>query len=46
MAEASICGLGQIAPAPIRSVIKHFPEEIAAHVVDRQCPADVCPMTT
>jgi NADH:ubiquinone oxidoreductase subunit F (NADH-binding)/NADH:ubiquinone oxidoreductase subunit E len=44
MAEASICGLGQIAPAPIRSVIRHFPEEIEAHVVDRQCPADVCPM--
>jgi len=45
MAEASICGLGQIAPAPIRSVIEHFPQEIEAHVVDRQCPADVCPMT-
>jgi NADH:ubiquinone oxidoreductase subunit F (NADH-binding)/NADH:ubiquinone oxidoreductase subunit E len=45
MAETSICGLGQIAPAPIRSVIRHFPEEIEAHVVDRQCPADVCPMT-
>ena len=44
MAETSICGLGQIAPAPIRSVIRHFPEEIEAHVVDRQCPADVCPM--
>ena len=44
MAEASICGLGQIAPAPIRSVIRHFSEEIEAHVVDRQCPADVCPM--
>jgi len=45
MAETSICGLGQVAPAPIRSVIRHFPEEIEAHVVDRQCPADVCPMT-
>jgi NADH:ubiquinone oxidoreductase subunit F (NADH-binding) len=45
MAEASICGLGQIAPAPIRSVIRHFAEEIEAHVVDRHCPADVCPMT-
>ena len=44
MAETSICGLGQIAPAPIRSVIRHFPEEIEAHIVDRQCPADVCPM--
>jgi NADH:ubiquinone oxidoreductase subunit F (NADH-binding) len=44
MAESSICGLGQIAPAPIRSVIQHFTSEIEAHVVDRQCPADVCPM--
>ena len=44
IAEASICGLGQVAPAPIRSVIRHFREEIEAHVVDRQCPADVCPM--
>ncbi len=24
--QASLCGLGQIAPAPIQSVIKHFPE--------------------
>jgi len=28
MADASICGLGQAAPNPIRCVIKHFPEEI------------------
>jgi NADH:ubiquinone oxidoreductase subunit F (NADH-binding)/NADH:ubiquinone oxidoreductase subunit E len=44
MAETSICGLGQVAPAPIRSVIRHFPAEIEAHVVDRRCPAGVCPM--
>ena len=44
MAESSICGLGQFAPAPIRSVIQHFGGEIEAHVVDRQCPDDVCPM--
>ncbi|MCH2075558.1 MAG: NAD(P)H-dependent oxidoreductase subunit E [Rhodobacteraceae bacterium] len=28
MADASICGLGQAAPNPIRSVMKHFPDEI------------------
>ena len=28
MADASICGLGQAAPNPIRLTIKHFPEEI------------------
>ena len=28
MGDASICGLGQAAPNPIRSVMNHFPEEI------------------
>lgn len=28
MEDASICGLGQAAPNPIRCVIKHFPEEL------------------
>ena len=28
MADASICGLGQAAPNPVRSVIKHFAQEI------------------
>jgi formate dehydrogenase beta subunit len=29
MADASICGLGQAAPNPIRCVVKYFPEELA-----------------
>ncbi len=29
MADASICGLGQAAPNPFLSVLKHFPEEVA-----------------
>jgi formate dehydrogenase beta subunit len=29
MADASICGLGQAAPNPVRSVVKHFAHEIA-----------------
>jgi formate dehydrogenase len=29
MADASICGLGQAAPNPIRLTMKHFLEEIA-----------------
>ena len=29
MVDASICGLGQAAPNPIRCVIKHFPQEIS-----------------
>ena len=28
MEDASICGLGQAAPNPLRSVIKYFPQEV------------------
>ena len=28
MMDASICGLGQAAPNPIRCVIKYFPDEL------------------
>ena len=41
----SICGLGQFAPAPIASVLKHFREEVEAHIVSRRCPTIVCPMS-
>jgi NADH:ubiquinone oxidoreductase subunit F (NADH-binding)/NADH:ubiquinone oxidoreductase subunit E len=44
MADASICGLGQIAPAPIVSALKHWPDEVLAHVRERRCPAGVCPV--
>ena len=30
MADASICGLGQAAPNPIRLAMKHFPQEVGA----------------
>jgi formate dehydrogenase len=30
MEDASICGLGQAAPNPIRTVIRYFPEEVGA----------------
>ena len=39
---ASICGLGQIAPVPIESVIKHFPDQIQAHIEHRHCVGGVC----
>ena len=29
MADASICGLGQAAPNPFTSVVRHFPQELA-----------------
>ncbi len=38
----SICGLGQILPAPILSVLHHFPDEVREHLVDRRCRAGVC----
>ncbi len=28
MMDASICGLGQAAPNPLLSVLKHFPEDL------------------
>jgi NADH:ubiquinone oxidoreductase subunit F (NADH-binding)/NADH:ubiquinone oxidoreductase subunit E len=42
MSLTSICGLGQIAPAPIQSVLKHFRPEIDAHVLQNQCPSGIC----
>ena len=42
MAQASICGLGQIVPAPVQSVLKHFRAEIDAHVLKSQCPSGIC----
>lgn len=44
MEQTSICGLGQFVPYPITTALKHFREEIDAHVLHRKCPAGVCPM--
>lgn len=41
LADASRCGLGQVAANPLLSVLTHFPEEIAAHAAGA-CPAGVC----
>lgn len=40
--EGALCGLGQTAPNPVLSTLKHFREEYIAHVVDKKCPAKVC----
>ncbi len=42
----SICGLGKSAPNPTLSTLKYFRDEYLAHVVDRTCPAGVCPAVT
>lgn len=38
----SLCGLGQTAPNPVLSTLKHFRDEYIAHIVDKKCPAHVC----
>ena len=40
--KTSLCGLGQTAPNPVLSTLKHFRAEYIAHVVDHTCPAGVC----
>lgn len=40
--DASLCGLGQTAPNPVLSTLKHFRKEYVAHVIDKVCPAGVC----
>ena len=44
--ETSLCGLGQTAPNPVLSTLKHFKDEYLAHVVDKTCPAGVCRQLT
>jgi NADH:ubiquinone oxidoreductase subunit F (NADH-binding)/(2Fe-2S) ferredoxin len=40
--QTSLCGLGQTAPNPVMSTLRHFRDEYLAHVVDKTCPAGVC----
>jgi NADH:ubiquinone oxidoreductase subunit F (NADH-binding)/NADH:ubiquinone oxidoreductase subunit E len=42
MRLTSICGLGQVVPAPIASVLKYFRDEVEAHLTRRECPSGVC----
>jgi NADH-quinone oxidoreductase subunit F len=40
--SASICGLGQTAPNPVLTTLRHFKDEYEAHIIDKKCPAVVC----
>ncbi len=40
--KASLCGLGQTAPNPVLSTIRHFRREYEQHIIDRHCEAGVC----
>ncbi len=39
--HTSLCGLGQSAPNPVLSTLRHFPDEYRAHLEGR-CPAGRC----
>jgi NADH:ubiquinone oxidoreductase subunit F (NADH-binding) len=38
----SLCGLGQAAPIPILSVLKHYRDEFLEHIREKRCRAGVC----
>lgn len=40
--DTSLCGLGQTAPNPVLSTLKHFRQEYLDHVEQRVCKAGVC----
>ncbi len=42
IAAASLCGLGQTAPNPLMTSLRHFRAEYEAHVTENRCPAGVC----
>jgi NADH-quinone oxidoreductase subunit F len=40
--ECSLCGLGQTAPNPVLTTIRHFRDEYEDHIVAHRCRAGVC----
>ena len=40
--SSSLCGLGQTAPNPVLSTIRHFRDEYLAHINEKRCPAHAC----
>jgi len=40
--DMSLCGLGQTAPNPVLSTIRHFGHEYIEHIRDKRCRAGVC----
>jgi len=44
MQKGSLCALGQLAPAPILSALRHFEEEFKIHIREGRCPAAACQM--
>ena len=40
--DCSLCGLGQTAPNPVLTSMRHFRQEFEDHIVSRRCQAGVC----
>lgn len=40
--RSSLCGLGQGAPNPVVTTLRHFRSEYEAHIYEKRCPAKVC----
>ncbi len=40
--DASLCGLGQTAPNPVLTTLKHFRHEYEQHIREHRCVAGVC----
>jgi len=43
--ETSNCGLGQTAGSPLKDIFNYFRAEVEAHIIQKECPAGVCPMS-
>ncbi len=40
--DTALCGLGQTAPNPVLSTLRHFRQEYEAHIYEKRCPAKRC----
>ncbi|MHA1408212.1 MAG: NADH-quinone oxidoreductase subunit NuoF, partial [Candidatus Heimdallarchaeaceae archaeon] len=40
--DTSLCALGQTAPNPVLSTLKHFRDEYVEHIEEKKCRAKVC----
>ena len=40
--KSSLCGLGQLAPNPVKTTLRYYKDEYIAHIKDKKCPAGVC----
>ncbi|UCC78211.1 MAG: SLBB domain-containing protein, partial [Anaerolineales bacterium] len=43
MEAGALCALGQLTPGPVKAALRYFRDEFEAHILDKCCPAGVCP---